>query len=142
VKTLLLDRALWDLCKDSHGNIAVASDPYSVIQDVASAARLFRGELWYDTTKGIPYFQQVLGQQTSLGVVKALLVRAALTVPTVAKAAVFVSSFRNRVLTGQIQSTLSNGSTAVTVVSFPPSQTPITDAYGNVITDNTGVGFT
>ena len=43
MNTLLLDTLRWDLCLDVHGNIAVASDPYSVAQDVASAIRTFSG---------------------------------------------------------------------------------------------------
>ena len=61
MKTLLLDRTAWDLCLDSNGNIALASEPYSLAQDVASAVRLFLGECYYDTTKGIPYWTEVLG---------------------------------------------------------------------------------
>jgi len=60
-KTLLLDRTVWDLVLDSNGDIALASPPYALEQDVASAVRLFLGELWYDTTKGIPYLKKFLG---------------------------------------------------------------------------------
>ena len=41
MNTLLLDLTNWDLLVDASGNIAVASDPYSVAQDVASAVRVF-----------------------------------------------------------------------------------------------------
>ena len=47
--TLLLDRTTWDLCLDANGNIAMATGPYAIAQDVASAVRL-----WHDTTKGVP----------------------------------------------------------------------------------------
>ena len=60
--TLLLDQSAWDLVIDSAGNIAMATPPYALAQDVASAVRLFLGELWYNTPKGIPYFEDVLGQ--------------------------------------------------------------------------------
>ena len=86
MKTLLLDRTVWDLVLDTSGNIALASNPYAIAQDVASAVKLFLGECWYDTTKGIPYFDQ-----------------AALTVPEVVQAQCTIVSIKDRVLTGQIE---------------------------------------
>lgn len=59
--TLLLDTLIWDLVLDINGNIAKASQPYAPAQDAASAIRLFQGELWYDTTQGIPYWTQIFG---------------------------------------------------------------------------------
>jgi hypothetical protein len=61
VRSLLLSRPAWDLVLDASGNIAVASAPYAIAQDAASAIRLFAGEHWYDTAQGIPCFSQVLG---------------------------------------------------------------------------------
>lgn len=116
MSTLLLDRTLWDLCVDSKGNIAVAADPYAIAQDVASACKLFQGELYYDTTQGVPYFQEILGHRPPLSVFKAALVKAALTVPGVQSAVVFVSSLTNREIQGQIQVTTTTG--AVVVVSL------------------------
>jgi len=66
LNTLLLDQTAWDLVIDSNGNIAMASPPYSLAQDVASAIKLFQGELWYDTSKGIPYFNEILGHMPPL----------------------------------------------------------------------------
>ena len=62
MKTLLLDVESWDVILDAASNIAIASEPYAVAQDVASAIKLFAGELWYDTTKGVPYFASILGK--------------------------------------------------------------------------------
>ena len=73
MNTLLLDPQTWDLTTDATGNIAVASDPLSIAQDVASACRLFQGELWYDTTQGMPYFQSVLGKSPPLSFIAAKL---------------------------------------------------------------------
>lgn len=101
--TLLLDTATWDLTVDSFGNIAVASDPYSLAQDAASAIKTFLGELYYDTTVGVPWLTQILGQAPSLALLKQQLVDAALTVPGIASAQVFISSFTDRVVTGQVQ---------------------------------------
>ena len=101
--TLLLDQAAWDLVLDSGGNIALAGAPYSIAQDVASAVRTFLGECWYDTTQGLPYWQQILGKYPPLPFVKQKIINAAISVPNVAEVKVVFSGFVNRVLTGQIQ---------------------------------------
>lgn len=111
--TLLLDRTTWDLCKDANGDIAVATDPYSVTQDVSSACRTFVGDLWYDQTKGIPYFTQILAHLPPLPLVKQWLIAQALTVEGCANPTAYFSSFQGRQLSGQIQFTDSNGTTQV-----------------------------
>lgn len=102
-KTLLLDQTAWDLVIDSAGNIAQASPPYALAQDVASAVRLFLGELWYDTTKGIPYFQKVLGKLPPTSLLVAYIETAAKTVPGVTSARCILQTFEGRGVTGQIQ---------------------------------------
>lgn len=109
MQTLLLNPQTWDLMLDASGNIAVASDPYSLAQDAASAIRLFQGELWFDTTQGVPYFQQILGQPLNLSLIKAKLAAAALTVPGVVSATVIITSFSGRTVTGQVQVSDSTG---------------------------------
>lgn len=102
--TLLLDQTTWDLVLDISGNIAVASEPYSLAQDAASAIKLFQGELWYDTTKGIPY-DAILGYSPPLAYLKSLFEAAALTVPGVVEARCFIASATGRTITGQVQVT-------------------------------------
>lgn len=102
MNTLLLDRSSWDLVLDVYGDIAVASDPYSQAQDAASAIRLFAGEAYYDTTIGVPYWSDVLGEAPPLSLVKARVTAAALTVPGVATATCYISSFENRRVGGQV----------------------------------------
>lgn len=103
LNTLLLDGSAWDLVIDSSANIAMAAPPYSLAQDVASAARLFLGELWFDTTKGVPYFENVLGQLPPVSLLVSYLENAALSVPGVVTAQVIISSLNNREATGQIK---------------------------------------
>lgn len=100
--TLLLDQSAWDLVLDSAGNIALASPPYALAQDVASAVRLFLGELWYDTTKGIPYFEDVLGKLPPASLLTGYIEKAALTVPGVVTAQCIISAFDAREVSGQI----------------------------------------
>ena len=103
MKSLLLDSEAWDLVLDSSGNIALASPPYAVAQDVASACRLFLGEAWYDTTDGIPYWQQLIGYAPTSSQISAAFNAAALSVPGVVKANTIITSTENRTVSGQIQ---------------------------------------
>lgn len=111
--TFLLDRTAWDLALDSSRNIALATFPYSALQDVSSAGRLFYGESYYGKQRGIRYFETVLGEFQPIAVLKAQLVAAALTVPEVVSASAALSAITMREVQGQIQVKLSDGSTAV-----------------------------
>lgn len=102
MKTLLLDVGAWDLVLDAAGNIAVATDPYAKAQDVASALRLFAGELLYDVSKGVPYFGEILGEAPPVTYFQELMVRAALTVPGVVSAQCTIESIENRAVRGQV----------------------------------------
>jgi hypothetical protein len=101
--TLLLDTVSWDLTTDANGNIAVATEPYSLAQDAASAIKTFLGEVYYDITIGIPYLQQILGKNPPLSLLKQQFVAAAMSVPDVASAQVFIAALNDRILTGQVQ---------------------------------------
>lgn len=101
--TLLLDRTAWDLVLDSYGNIAMARPEYAIAQDVASALKLFRDELWYDRAKGIPYWEDVLGKMPPAPVVLRHLEKAAHTVPGVHKEQARISSFQGREVRGEVR---------------------------------------
>jgi hypothetical protein len=111
--TLLLSRAEWDLTTDSSGNIAVASPPYAHAQDAASSMKLFRGEYIYDTTVGIPYFQQVLGKTPPINLVRSLHQAAAKSVPGVVSAKVYYTGLSNGQLSGQAQITDNQGNISI-----------------------------
>ncbi|WP_235012297.1 hypothetical protein [Caballeronia catudaia] len=99
------------MCLDAAGDIACATDPYQVAQDVASAIRTFRGECFYDTTLGIPYWQAVLSQLPPASFIRSELVKAALTVPNVAAASVTQLVLNDRQVTGEIDVTDTSGNT-------------------------------
>lgn len=101
--TLLLDQTAWDLILDANGNIALATAPYAIAQDVASATRTFLGECWYNTTLGLPYWQEILGEFPPLPYVAQQMKNEAFTVPDVAEVQVNFTKFQNRNLAGQIQ---------------------------------------
>lgn len=115
--TLQLNPATWDLMADANNNIALLQEPSAALlqsgavlpitpeaQGAACAIRLFLGEYWWDTTKGVPYLTKILAQNPPLALLKQYLVTAALTVDNVASAQVFISSFDStRVISGQVQ---------------------------------------
>jgi hypothetical protein len=109
--TLLLDQSAWDLVLDTNGNIAMAGAPYSVAQDVASAVRTFLGECVFDTSQGLPYWQQILGMYPPKAFMRQAIINVALTVPCVVSAEVMFTSFANRSLTGQIKIIDTDGTT-------------------------------
>jgi hypothetical protein len=112
LSTLLLDTVAWDLVLDSNGNIALAAPPYAMAQDVASALMTFLGECWYNTSLGVPYWQQLLGFSPSKTQWETALNAAAMTVPGVVSAATIITGFADRHLSGQVQFTTSDGNTA------------------------------
>jgi hypothetical protein len=103
--TILLDTIEWDLVIDADGNIARADEPYSLAQDAASAIRTFLGEVYFDTSVGVPYLQEILGKNPPLTLLKAQFEKAALTVQGVVSAVCYISELSGRRLTGQIQVT-------------------------------------
>lgn len=118
MKTLLLDQRAWDLVLDAHGNIALAAEPYAQAQDVASAVRTFEGEVYYDTSRGLPHFGQFLGAYPSAQVMKSAIEDAAAGVPGVVTATCYLQALQGRQLVGQVQITTDAG---VTMVAAGPS---------------------
>lgn len=114
--TILLDQVEWDSVLDSQHNIAVAAPPYALAQDVASAVRTFLGELYYNTQRGIPYFQEILGYLPPASLLTQLISNMAMTVPGVVTAQTFITSFDAGSVQGQIIFTDESGQT--TVVNF------------------------
>lgn len=115
-KSLLLDTAAWDLVLDSAGNIAVCTEPYSLAQDVATALRTFLGEVYYNTSLGVPYFEKILSQQIPLSMVRAIIADQAKTVTGVVDATCTIISLVNRQLIGQV--VVTNTAGVSTNVSF------------------------
>lgn len=124
--TLLLGQSSWDLVLDAAGNIAVASEPYSLAQDAASAIKTFLGEWYWDVSVGVPYLTKIFGKNPSLSQIKDLLVTAALSASDdIASAAVFISSVTNRTLSGQVQvRSKSTGQTSVATFAAINPQGP------------------
>lgn len=92
MSTLLLS-ASWDLLVDANKNIALATGPISLAQDVASNVLTFQGEVYYDTAQGIPYLSAVMGQPYTPTILQAQLQAAALAVPGVLLAKAVITNF-------------------------------------------------
>lgn len=94
----------WDLCIDSKGNIATATDDYEIAQNVASACRLWLGESMFDRKRGIPYKFKVLGYRPDGSLLNSWFKTEAETVNGVT-AATPVLDIQNRELVGYIEIT-------------------------------------
>jgi len=105
-----------DLMLDSAGNLAMVSGSQRLAQDVACAIRTVAGEVIYDETLGIRWFDDALGQTINPALIKADCEAAALTVPGVQSVQVFLTGLTARSLSGQVQITGTDGS--VTTASF------------------------
>lgn len=103
--TLLLDRSTWDLTLNAAGDMAVASNPYSLAQDAASVIKTFAGEVYWDTTLGLPWLTSILGKNPSISQLRAYFIAAAMTVPDVASAKCYLTAVSGRRVSGQVQVT-------------------------------------
>jgi hypothetical protein len=112
--TWLLDWDTGDLCLDAQGNIAVATAPYSIAQDVATALSTFLGECWYDNSLGVPYWQGILGKRPPASYLVAQFEAQALLVPDVATAQASIGGINaQRGLISQIVVTSTDGNTII-----------------------------
>ncbi len=110
--TWLLDWSTGDLCLDANGNIAVASAPYAISQDVATQLSTFLGECWYDTSQGVAYWQQILGKRPPASLIVSLLEAQALNVPDVETATATIGGINaKRGAIGQMITTDTDGNT-------------------------------
>lgn len=108
-KSLLLDVKTWGLVLDASGNIACATDPYALAQNVASAALTQLGECYYDTSLGIPYVAEIFGQTPPLSVVQAHIERATMSVYGVVSCRVVVTAAKGRIFSASIYFTDATG---------------------------------
>jgi len=88
---------------DVNNDIAVCEDPYAMAQDAACGIKLFLGEDYYDVTRGLPYWQRILGQWPPLELMRQLWIERAKEVPGVATANAYFVQLDERVITGQVQ---------------------------------------
>ncbi len=110
MNTWYLDPATWDITFDSTGRIRTVldvrssdADVYALAQDSGSEIRTFKGEVYYDRTQGIPYWDTVLGKFPPVSLLKACFNQAAMRTPEVVNAVSFLRAIQHRSLSGQVQ---------------------------------------
>lgn len=114
MKTLFLRPDSWDLMLDTDGNIAVANSTYQQAQDIASACRTIKQDMYFNQQDGIPYLTDILGKgKYPLALYRKYLQDAALSVPGVVSAQAELTMSDNRVVLGQIKFTNDNNITGV-----------------------------
>ena len=109
--TLMLNQN-WDIYVNDAGNIATVTDDYAIAQNIANAVRLFVGDAYFEKSKGIPYFESVLGEKyaTSQSVLINRWRQAALSVEGVTDCEPTpIYDKDNRIVGGNIVATTING---------------------------------
>ena len=107
--TLYLNPETWDLDVDANGNIAKATSSYAIVQDVASACRMWEGEAPFATDRGIPYADKILGQRPPALEMAGWYKTEAELVPGVDSVNVVLQYEQTRAVSGQVQLTLTDG---------------------------------
>lgn len=126
--TLALDTTLWDLDVDAAGNWRTVGDATGsgssatgpgmrLAQDVATRCLAWRGEVYYDSTQGVPY-ANILGGPPNMAVVNNAYQTEAVKVPGCAQAlANFVfTAGAARKITGQMAVTDVTGTGGIVTV--------------------------
>lgn len=114
MKTLFLMPDSWDLILDASGNIAIASSTYQQAQDIASACRTIKQDMYFNQQEGIPYLTDILGKgKYPLALYRKYLQDAALSVPGVISAEVELLLTNERIVRGQIKFTNDKNKTGV-----------------------------
>lgn len=106
--TILLNKDTWDLTLDARRSIASTTSGYALAQETACALRSFAGENWYDTTRGIPYWAQILGEIPPISYIRAVYEAECLKIPEIVQAHASLV-LTGRTLTGTVAVTATNG---------------------------------
>ena len=108
MKSLMLT-GQWDLALTPGGNLATVDGTARIEQDVSTYERVFQGEQWYNTAAGVPYLDREIASLPPIELVRERARRRALEVLGVAEASVELDALDQRVLTGRIKVTTSDG---------------------------------
>lgn len=112
--TLFLLPETWDLCLDTSGNIAIATDEYQQAQDIATSCRVFKvkkadgtvsGDDYYNQNDGIPILEVMGRSAYPLALYQRNLHDRAMLVPNIVSVDVNLNEVKDRVLSGAIMFT-------------------------------------
>lgn len=145
--TWLLNPDTGDTCLDSSGNIATISGAAAVAQDVATQLSTFLGECWYDSTQGVPYWQQILGKLPPASLVASLLEAQALLVPDVVSATATIGGISTQSVpavgaSGGFTFGVSSFGSAPFGASVPSATLPARGVIGQMVVTDTGGNVT
>lgn len=95
----------------TNGDLSIVDNSDAIQQDLQQSLQLYLGEWFLNTTKGIPYKQQILIKNPNIDLVQADLVSAAMDVPGVTNILDFELNYdsTNRSLSVFIEVQTSNG---------------------------------
>lgn len=69
---IALDPTTHDLAIDTAGNLSIVSGVDAIGQHLRMRLWLFRGELNYDTSAGLPYYESILTKPASLTLIESI----------------------------------------------------------------------
>lgn len=110
--TLALDSENWDLQIGADGSLKTIKSDEAILQNVANACRCFTNDLYFDRDRGIPWFDDQLGQKLRASVVRARLRETAASVDGVESVDEVTLTYlgkNDRTLHGTIKITTENG---------------------------------
>ena len=107
--TLYLNPDTWSLELTPAGGLKTASGKYATVQIGANAARTFRGEPYFNTPRGIPYFRDVLGKMPPAQLINAHVEAEVKQVTGAVKVVAVLREFTDRTLKGDFVITTKDG---------------------------------
>lgn len=105
-----------DLYLDGDGNLVISFDIQAVLEGCAQAAQTILGEMVYDTSQGIPYFETVWAGVPNIQQYEAALRSAFLNVPNVVEVVSLVTNQVNHTINYSAVIRTTFGSTGLTGV--------------------------
>lgn len=99
----------WDLSLDEMGNIATVDNGLEIAQSVATSCRVWKGECLLNTTRGVPYKEEILGYEPNLSILQAYINQEGSRIEGVDTITLQDISFENRVLRPDIRITTLSG---------------------------------
>lgn len=113
MKSLQLDADTWDIGLDDAGNLAVASESHTILQDACAAAQTWLGEVHYDQNLGVSYEDALLDGKLPSPFYASDVENAVRAVPGVASVDChLLAPKKDRKQTGILVITTTNGQTA------------------------------
>lgn len=110
--TMFLDNS-WDITLNGDGKIKMAKGAYAIAQNGSNAIRLFKGDAYFNKSKGIPHFDIELGHGlAAIPILEGRIRQALLEVDGISDALAVLEVDKTRVLGGNAYVTLEDGENA------------------------------